>query len=107
MAFCRVTALSFLRHVTNPHIFRKAALDGASAWRALETWLSNARIAFLPEPAGIEEWLRDWARQHDLRGGQWTDAYLAAFALASGCRLVAFDNDFQKFTGLDFLHLRD
>ena len=44
-------------------------------------------------------------RKLDLRAGHWTDAYLAAFAAASGCRLVAFDGDFHRYPGIEFLHL--
>ena len=36
----------------------------------------------------------------------WTDAYLAAFSFASGCRLVSFDADFRRFPGLNFLRLQ-
>ena len=36
----------------------------------------------------------------------WTDAYLASFAIACGCRLVSFDADFVRFPGLNFLHLQ-
>jgi predicted nucleic acid-binding protein len=36
----------------------------------------------------------------------WTDAYLAAFAITSGSRLVSFDADFARFPGLHFLHLK-
>ena len=35
----------------------------------------------------------------------WTDAYLAAFAITTGCRLVSFDADFQRFPALLLLHL--
>lgn len=106
LAFCRVTALALLRHLTNPRILGDAALDGAAAWRALETWLAVARVTFLGEPAGLDGLLGGWASQLDLHGGQWTDAYLAAFAATSGCRLVAFDGDFTRYAGLEFLHLR-
>lgn len=41
-----------------------------------------------------------------MRGGQWTDAYLAAFAAARGSRLVTFAADFRRYTGIEFLHLR-
>ena len=106
LAFCRVTALALLRHLTNPRILGDAVLDGAGAWRALETWLAVARVTFLREPPGVDELLGGWASRLDLRGGRWTDAYLAAFAAASGCRLVAFDGDFTQYSGLEFLHLR-
>jgi predicted nucleic acid-binding protein len=37
----------------------------------------------------------------------WMDAYLAAFAITGGLRLVTFDKDFRKFEnqGLDWLLL--
>lgn len=106
MVFCRVTALALLRHLTNPRILGKAVLDGSAAWRALATWLSVPRIRILGEPAGLDEWLGRWSGELDLRGGAWTDAYLAAFAAASDCRLVAFDADFHRYPGIKFLKLQ-
>jgi hypothetical protein len=105
LAFCRVTALGLLRHLSNPRVLGAAALDGGGAWRALGTWLALPRIRMLAEPAGLDEWLARWSGSLDLRGGHWTDAYLAAFAAAGACRLVAFDGDFQRYTGIEFLHL--
>ncbi len=105
LAFCRVTALALLRHLTNAKILGDAALDGGAAWQALETWLAVPQITLLSEPPGLEEWLAQWAGKLDLRAGLWTDAYLAAFAVASGCRMVAFDDGFHRFPGIDFLHL--
>jgi toxin-antitoxin system PIN domain toxin len=105
LAFCRVTALALLRHLTNARMLGSAALDGRAAWQALETWLAIPKITLLAEPPGLEELLSQWSTQIDLRGGHWTDAYLAAFAAASGCRLVAFDRDFHRYPGIEFLHL--
>ena len=105
LAFCRVTALALLRHLTNTKILGGAALDGGAAWRALETWLALPHITLLPEPPGLDELLAQWAGNLDLRAGHWTDAYLAAFAAASGCRLIAFDGDFNRYPGVEFLHL--
>ena len=105
LAFCRVTALALLRHLTNPRILGEVALDGRAAWQALETWLALPHVTLLAEPPGLDELLAQWAVKLDLRAGHWTDAYLAAFAAASGCRLVAFDGDFHRFPGIEFLHL--
>jgi toxin-antitoxin system PIN domain toxin len=105
MAFCRVTALALLRHLTNPRIVGPGALDGAGAWRALKVWLSQPGVKMLGEPSALDEWLERWSTACDPRGGNWTDAYLAAFAAAGGCRLVAFDRDFHRYPGLAFLHL--
>jgi toxin-antitoxin system PIN domain toxin len=106
LAFCRITALALLRHLTNPRILGHSALDGRAAWHALGTWLAHPEVTLLREPAGLDEILGQWAGRLDLRAGKWTDAYLAAFALASGCRLVAFDADFDRYPGVEFLHLR-
>lgn len=71
----------------------------------LATWLAVPRVALIGEPAGVDELLARWSRDLDLRGGHWTDAYLAAFAAASGCRLVALDSDFRRYPAVAFLHL--
>ena len=105
MAFCRITALALLRHLTNPRIVGPGALDGAGAWHALKTWLAVPAVSMLAEPAALDEWLERWSTTRDIRGGDWTDAYLAAFAAAGGYRLVAFDADFHEYAGLAFLHL--
>ncbi|HXF57779.1 MAG TPA: hypothetical protein VNO34_09490 [Actinomycetota bacterium] len=57
LAFCRVTALTLLRQLTNRRVLGEAALDGAT------------------------------------------------FAVAGGCRLVAFDGDFRRYRGVELLHL--
>jgi predicted nucleic acid-binding protein len=82
-----------------------SALDGATAWQALTTLLALPRVTFLREPAQVDVWLAEWSGSLDVRGGQWTDAYLAAVAAAGGHRLVAFDADFRRYPGLAFLHL--
>ena len=105
LVFCRVTALALLRHLTNSKILGGAALQGRAAWCALETWLAVPQVSLIPEPPGLDELLSEWSKRINLRAGLWTDAYVAAFAAASGCRLVAFDADFRRFPGIDFLHL--
>ncbi len=105
LVFSRVTSLALLRLLSNPRVLGPAALSGGAAWQALATWLSVPGVEFMTEPAGVDALLMRWSGTLDLRSGIWTDAYLAAFASVSGCRLVAFDGDFRRFPGLDFLHL--
>ncbi len=106
LAFCRITALALMRYLTNAKILGAVAMTGGAAWQALKTWLALPQVSWLSEPAGLDELLGQWAGQLDLRAGKWTDAYLAAFAAASGCRLVTFDGDFHVYRGVEFLHLR-
>lgn len=105
LVFCRSTALALLRYLMNSRILGDAALDSATAWGVLKTWLAAPRVAFADEPTGMNELLERWSGELDLRGGHWTDAYLATFAAASGCRFVALDPDFRRYPAVAFLHL--
>lgn len=105
LVLCRVSSLGFLRLLTNRSVMGDSTLAGAAAWAALQAWRSSPRVATMAEPAGLDEVLGAWAESADIRAGHWTDAYLAAFALAGGCRLVTFDGDFRRFPGLTWLRL--
>ena len=107
LAFCRLTELALLRLLSNPQVFGSRAIDGSGAWAALKTLFASPRVTRLDEPAAIDEVLGAWASDLDVRGTHWTDAYLAAFATASGCRLISFDTDFERYPGLSWLHLKD
>lgn len=105
LAFCRVTALALLRYLTNSRFLGSAALTGTVAWQALQTWLALPRVRFIAEPVALDELLGHWSGRLDIRGAHWSDAYLASFAMASGCRFVTFDGDFKRYAGLGVLHL--
>mgnify|MGYP002129610921 CR=1 FL=1 len=62
-------------------------------------------VCWLPEPAGTDAHFESLTKGNGFIHRLWTDAYLAAFAQANPCRLVSFDADFNRFAGLDFLHL--
>jgi toxin-antitoxin system PIN domain toxin len=104
-AFCRITALALLRHLTNSTIMRHAVIRSDEAWNQYARWLALPETLFLAEPAGLDARLGPLSRSHDLRPRRWTDAYLAAFAIEADCRLVSFDGGFRDFRNLLFLHL--
>lgn len=106
VAFCRVTALAFLRLVTNAHIMQQAVLTSGEAWALLQEWLRLPEVSFLNEPVGLDEQLGQFSGLLSIRPKLWTDAYLAAFAIAGNHRIVTFDGDFQKFPGLNLLLLQ-
>jgi toxin-antitoxin system PIN domain toxin len=105
LAFCRITELALLRLLSNEAAFADVALDGRSAWAALQKLLATPRVTRIDEPDATDEVLGAWGPDLDIRGRHWTDAYLAAFATAAGCRLVTFDAGFARFPGLTWLHL--
>lgn len=107
VAFCRVTALAFLRHLTIAHIMQHGVLTGREAWDTYLRWRSLPEVVFLADPDGTDDQLQRLSRAVALGPRLWTDAHLAAFALAGGHRLITFDGDFARFPGLSLLQLRD
>jgi uncharacterized protein len=101
----RVIALAILRLLTDSRTFGAAALDAAAARRVLRSWLGTRGVAFAADPPQLDDALDHWADALDIRGRDWTDAYLAAFATAGGYRLVSFDAGFARYPGLAWLHL--
>lgn len=114
MAFCRTSMQGFLRLVTQPAVMGNAVHTPAEAWSIYTAHLATGRSVLLPEPDGVD---MVWQRLSSAKGfhiRDWTDAYLASFALCADCRLVSFDAGFAQYQnttknqdpGLDFLHLR-
>lgn len=106
LAFCRVSALGLLRLLTNATVMDGQPLRPAQAWSVMRAWLHRPGIVLVPEPEGCDALLDDWVARGLLLPRLWTDAYLAAFALAGGYRLVTFDRDFARFPDLSLLRLQ-
>ena len=56
---------------------------------ALETllqWRRLPEVRMLADPPGLDRELEAICASHPLRGGAWTDAYLAAFAISGNLR---------------------
>ncbi len=105
LSFCRVTMLGFLRLSTQAHVLSEQ-LSPHTAWATYQQFLRIPTISFLPEPADLDSTFSPLTEATNFLHRLWTDAYLAAFAITSGCRLVSFDADFSRFPQLNFLHLQ-
>lgn len=53
-AFCRITQLALLRHLTNVKIMGAFVQSQQDAWKNLDNLMADPRIVFLAEPAGVE-----------------------------------------------------
>lgn len=106
IAISRVSMLGFLRILGNPAAMAGQPLSLQDAWRIYLNVNGDPSFRFVSEPEHIEVVLERFVETQSFTSRSWTDAYLAAFAIAGGQRLVSFDSDFSRFTGLDFLHLR-
>ena len=105
-AFCRVSMQGFLRLVTQAAVMGPAVHTPAEAWSIYAAHLQSGRTLFLHESATLEEQVQRYTTKADFNLRDWTDAWLAGFAVTAGCRLVSFDGGFKQYEGLDFLPLK-
>lgn len=99
VCFCRFTQLGLLRLLCNRRVMGKATRTSEEAWSDYVTLLQQDPVTYLEEPPGLE------VRLAALVAGNsgtaiWSDAYLAAFALAADVTLATFDRGFCSFAGL-------
>ena len=97
--------LGFLRLVTHPKAIRDPKTSN-EAWAIYREFRALPAIKFVAEPESLEMHFQSFTIIGVLPHRLWTDAYLAAFAIAGDYRLVSFDADFARFPGLNFLHLK-
>ena len=105
VAFCAVTMLGLVRVCSNAPIFDGQRISPVDAWAAFRLWMDLSEVDYLPDPPGCRDALDRLVSSGSVSRHAWTDAYLAAFAITAGTRVVSFDDDFRRFPGLDFLHL--
>ena len=107
--FCRATQHGLLRLLTTAAVtvpFGRSPLSNREAWASFEAVDLDERIRFADEPERIT---LPWREYSDVRTSSpklWMDAYLAAFSIAGGYRLVTTDKAFKQFKGLDMLLLK-
>jgi len=104
VALCRVAQMGCLRLLTTEAVMgTKDTRTMSGAWADLDRFLALEGVVFHDEPPGLE---REWRKLTalDIAAPKlWTDAYLAAFAIAARLRFVTFDKRFRKYPGLHLL----
>jgi uncharacterized protein len=100
--FCRATQISFLRLLTTTAVLGDHALSNNGAVNLFRRLIRDPRIAIeTMEPADLEPiWMR-LAAQQNPSPMRWMDAYLAAFCLGHGMRLITFDRAFAAISELN------
>ena len=102
--FCRFTQLTVLRLLTTEKIMGRDARTMAEAWTLWDQVWADSRVAFLPEPDGLEQEFRSRSRLASRSPKVWADAYLLAFAATAGLKFVTFDRALRS-RGVDVLVL--
>lgn len=109
--FCRATQLSFLRLITTPTVARAYGAEGLSnreALAALDALTALPQVSERDERPGTLALWRRLACRNTASPKVWMDAYLTAFAISDGLRIVSLDRNFTTFQpeGLDLLLLQ-
>jgi toxin-antitoxin system PIN domain toxin len=108
--FCRATQQTLLRLLTNSSVlatYGNPPLTNAQAWDAFQAFAADDRVALrVDEPPQLESRWRQLAVRDTASPKLWMDAYLAAFAITAGLRLVTTDSAFRQFAALDHLILK-
>ena len=99
-AFCRVTEMALLRHLTNAKIMGKFVKSQREAWSVYDSLAQDPRVLFLLEPSSLQTGFREFSNSTSPSHANWTDAYLAAFAKTAQSQVVTFDRGFSRFPGL-------
>lgn len=79
--------------------------SNAGAWQLFDSFLADPRISFASEPRNLESHWKTFTARNTASPKLWMDAYLAAFALAGGHRLITTDHAFSQFKNLNLLVL--
>lgn len=99
VTFPELVEVAFLRIVTHPKIFRTPSVLG-EAVAFLEAIQGSGSFREVSLNQQIRLRWRDWCSELGLRGNDVNDAFLAATAAVTGCRLVSRDGGFSRFVGL-------
>ncbi len=98
--FCRSTQQSFLRLASTPALLKAYGATGLSnrdALLALGALMALPQVCEREEPPGAFALWQRIAARDSASPKVWMDAYLAAFAISSGLRMVSLDQDFRNF----------
>ena len=87
--------MGMLRLLTNPAVMQSSVLTSAQAWDVFDAFMRNARVRFMEEPIGTEDYFRRLTRK--VSRHNWSDAYIAAIAARSGKTVVTFDGGFSAY----------
>ncbi len=89
--FCRIIQISVLRLLTTERALGADVHTMSSAWKLWDKVTADERIAFAPEPDGLDLLFRKASQLASSSPKVWADAYLLGFAAAANLKLVTFD----------------
>lgn len=101
VGFSWVVLLAFVRLATKVGLF-PAPLTVDEAMDRVDAWLGAAPAAVVEPTVRHGHIVRQLLGELGSGGNLVNDAHLAALAIEHRCAIVSFDNDFSRFTGVDW-----
>ncbi|ADV84056.1 TA system VapC family ribonuclease toxin [Terriglobus saanensis] len=98
LLFCRMTQLGFLRILTNKTAMQADVKTNLQALRIYQQWIQTDGARYREEPDNMEAAFASIASTTASSPKLWNDAYLSAFAVTAGLRLVTFDRALARRT---------
>ncbi|HWD39286.1 MAG TPA: TA system VapC family ribonuclease toxin [Fimbriimonas sp.] len=105
LAFNSHTMFGLVRILSNVRQLGPKPLSPAEAWAVYRDWRRDEAVALAAEPKRCPLVLDGFVQAGLVQARTWSDAYLAAFAISGGFRLVSCDGDFKRFPSLNWLFL--
>lgn len=99
VGFAWIALLAFLRLTTRPGLF-PAPLTLEAALTQVETWLAQPAAVIVHPTARHLPVLHGLLEPLGTAANLVNDAHLAALAVEYGARIISFDHDFGRFTGV-------
>ena len=107
VAFCRLTQLGLLRLLSSERVMGRQRMDHVQAWTPVATLQHRQMSTFWMSRPVSTRTSRISADGAESSPSFWSDAYLAAFALAGRHRIATFDRGFRRFEDLRLILLTD
>lgn len=101
VAFAWIALLAFVRLSTKAELF-PSPLGVEAAMDRVDAWLGAAPAVIIEPTVDHPRILRDLLRPLGSGGNLVNDAHLAALSIEHRCGIVSFDNDFDRFAGVDW-----
>lgn len=101
VAFAWIALLAFVRLTTKEGLFpRPLSID--AAMDRVDAWLGAAAAVVVEPTPDHPAIVRRLLQETGVGGNLVNDAHLAALAIEHRCSIASFDNDFGRFSGVDW-----
>ena len=101
VAFSWIALLAFVRLSTKVGLF-PSPLSSNEAFDRVDAWLGCPASVLLEPTARHASLLRELLGDIGAGGNLVNDAHLAALAIEHGALIVSYDNDFARFSGVEW-----